>query len=496
MSMLISNNFFETNFKFILAEFFLVSSVLLLILFGAFFTVSLRYKFPLIQLPVVYLSLLVLFFTSILVLNNNYQTEFIFNSTFVFDTFSQNGKFLLLFFALVYMLIITAYLNLFKINSFEYVLLLLLSLFGHVLLCSAFDLLSLYLAIELQSLALYTLAAFNKKSAYSSEAALKYFILGAISSGFLLFGISLIYGISGTINFEELRILMSLNLLDVNLTKIAIVFLCSALLFKISAAPFHIWIADVYEGAPITSTVFFATIPKIAVFFVTVRLFYTSFITQPEFWQLIFCLSSLLSVFIGSFLALKQRKIKRLFAFSSISNTGYIILSLSSCNVEGVHSAIMYIIFYAITALGLWAVILSTSCTKNFQKVLTLTEFISNKANPFLALSVLIFMFSLAGIPPLMGFFTKFFVIVAAIHSKLFICSVVVILSSVISTFYYLRVLKIIYFERVLLQAHKNIVPKQVAFLISIASSGLLVCFFYPEIIWLISYNTAQTLFF
>lgn len=489
-------NLFEMNFKLILPEFFLITCLLLLTLFGSFFSVSKKYKFPLVYRPMAHLSILVLSFSCVLITDTCQINDIIFNSSFISDVFSQGGKLIILLSAIIYIMIVVSYLTFSKINSFEYLLLILLSILGQMILCSSFDFLSLYLSIELQSLALYTLAAFNRKSAYSTEAALKYFILGALSSGFLLFGISLIYGFSGTTNFEDLRILLSLNLLDCSISKVSIAFISAAFFFKISAAPFHIWLPDVYEGAPLPSTIYFAIIPKIAVFLVIIRLFFVSFSTQPEFWQFIFCVSAVFSVVIGSLLALKQRKIKRLFAFSAVSHSGYLLFGLSSCEIEGVHSALLYLIFYVITGLGLWSGVVLISYSNKFCKVLTLIEFNAiSKSNPFLAFSVLLLVFSLAGIPPLMGFFTKFFIIVAAVQAKLFIPSFIIIVTSVVSTYFYIRVVKTLYFEQKKLRAHSKKSCKNAALSISIFSSALLVCFVSPEAIWLFSYKMALVLF-
>jgi len=232
----------------------------------------------------------------------------------------------------------TNYLRDQKLNSFEYFILILFSVFGLILLVSSYDLISVYLAIELQSLSLYVLASFKKDSAFSTEAGLKYFILGALSSGLILFGSSLIYGFCGTTNFEDLGLMMvGLNNIDQGVS-LGLCFIGVGFLFKLAAAPFHMWSPDVYEGAPTTVSTFFAVVPKIGIFTIFLRLFHFSFYEFINYWQQLIILCALISVVIGSFVAIRQRKVKRLLAYSAISHVGYLLIAFSSGTIEGVQA--------------------------------------------------------------------------------------------------------------------------------------------------------------
>jgi NADH-quinone oxidoreductase subunit N len=341
-----------------------------------------------------------------------------------------------------------------KINNFEYFILILCAVLGLMLLISSYDLISLYLAIEMQSLCLYVLAAAKKDSTFSTEAGLKYFILGSFSSALLLFGISLIYGCTGTTNFENLSLLFAGDNLLINDSilqsiNIGLIFIAAAFFFKIAAAPLHMWSPDVYEGAPVSSTIFFAVIPKIAMFSVFLRLFQTVFSNFQDLFLSILILFSLVSVVVGSFVALKQKKIKRLLAYSSISHVGYMLLAFSANSIEGTQALFFYLIIYMITSLILWSLLLSINTSKNIERSKTLVDlsFLST-TNPLLALTGLIAFFSLAGVPPLVGFYAKMSIFLTTVGSSLIYASVFAILTSVISSYYYIRIIKNLYFEK------------------------------------------------
>jgi len=334
-----------------------------------------------------------------------------------------------------------------KINNFEYFILLLCAVLGLMLLVSSFDLISLYLAIELQSLCLYVLAAAKKDSTFSTEAGLKYFILGSFSSGLLLFGISVIYGTVGTTNFENLSLLFAgsneiLSNLESSII-IGLVFISAAFFFKIAAAPLHMWSPDVYEGAPVSSTIFFAVIPKIAMFSVFLRLFQNVFSNFHDFFLLATVLFAMFSVTIGSFVALKQKKIKRLLAYSSISHVGYMLLAFSANSIEGTQALFFYLIIYMVTSVVLWSLLLSVNTSTNTERSKTLVDLsYLSTTNPLLAFTGLVAFFSLAGVPPLAGFYAKMTIFLTTISSSLIFASVFAILTSVISSYYYIRIIK------------------------------------------------------
>jgi NADH-quinone oxidoreductase subunit N len=272
--------------------------------------------------------------------------------------------------------------------------------------------LSLYLAIEMQSLCLYVLAAAKKDSSFSTEAGLKYFILGSFSSALLLFGISFLYGCTGTTNFDNFHLLFAgidaeTFLLTASVEK-ALICIMAAFFFKIAAAPFHMWSPDVYEGSPTSSTIFFAVIPKIALFAVFLRLFQAVFVSFEEFFLFALAFFSIASVTIGSFVALRQKKLKRLLAYSSISHVGYLLLAFSANSLEGTQSLFFYLVIYMITSLCIWSVVLSLDTSTNEKRSKTLIDLASiANTNPFLGFGGMLAFFSLAGVPPLAGFFAK-----------------------------------------------------------------------------------------
>jgi NADH-quinone oxidoreductase subunit N len=432
---------FENNFKLFLPEFFLSAAILTLILYGSISFLPRNFNVPLIANSTCYLSLLILGGTTSLVFSSKDVCCLAFNGIFISDILSQNTKLLMLFGAIATLFINLSFTEHFKINSFEYFLLFLLSIFGLMFLSSSFDLLSVYLAIELQSLCLYVLASFLRQSAYSTEAGLKYFILGASSSSLLLFGFSVLYGFSGITRFDALNTLFFLEVEKNLILQIVISFIICALFFKIALAPFHIWSPDIYEGSPLNSTIFFALVPKIAFVVVFLRIFLFCFGVQFYFWQILFVFCSLASIFIGSFSALKQRKLKRLFAFSSISHFGYIFLAISSFSVQGIHAAIFYLLVYTIMSSGIWSLVSCLDFFFTVHRPRTISDLLYIKSNPTLAISSVIFFFSMAGIPPFIGFLIKYCVFLSTIQISFYVISINIILISLLSTYYYIRCL-------------------------------------------------------
>jgi NADH-quinone oxidoreductase subunit N len=386
------------------------------------------------------------------VYNNEISFKEVYQNTFIFDILSTQVKEITLISSIICLLLFEESLLKLKINNFEYSLLLLGAILGLMFLVSSYDLLSLYLAIEMQSLCLYVLAAAKKDSTFSTEAGLKYFILGSFSSALLLFGISILYGCTGTTNFHDLSLLFSADFgsdpLMASAIEKGILFIAAAFLFKIAAAPLHMWSPDVYEGSPISSTIFFAVIPKLALFTVFLRLFQGVLFSFQDILLYVLVLFSMASVVVGSFAALKQKKLKRLLAYSSISHVGYLLLAFAANSIEGTQALFFYLSIYMITSLTLWTFVLSIESTTNLNRSKTLVD-LSNivTANPLLALTGLLAFFSLAGVPPLAGFYAKMQVFVHTMGSSFFFASFFAILTSVISSYYYIRVIKNIYFE-------------------------------------------------
>jgi NADH-quinone oxidoreductase subunit N len=376
----------------------------------------------------------------------------VYQNTFIFDLLTANVKQILLISTICCLFIFEDNLIRQQINNFEYFILILCAVLGLLFLISSYDLISLYLAIEMQSLCLYVLAASKKNSSFSTEAGLKYFLLGSFSSALLLFGMSILYGCTGTTNFENFTLLLSgVDLDNFSTTSSisnALLFVGAAFFFKIAAAPFHMWSPDVYEGSPTSSTIFFAVIPKIALFAVFIRMFQTVFSSFEDTLLIMSIFFSICSVIVGSFAALKQRKLKRLLAYSSVSHVGYLLLAFSANSIEGTQALFFYLVIYMITSLSLWSVILSINTSTNTERSKTLIDFASvSTANPLIGLTGMMALFSLAGVPPLAGFYAKMAVFLSAIGSSLIFVSLIAILCSVVSSVYYIRLIKIMYFE-------------------------------------------------
>jgi NADH-quinone oxidoreductase subunit N len=446
------------------------------------------------------ISLLVLLLTLLIVNNNSINFMIVYQNTFIFDLLTSNVKQILLAATIFCLIISEDTLVRQQINNFEYFILILCAILGLMLLVSSYDMISLYLAIELQSLCLYVLAASKKNSSFSTEAGLKYFILGSFSSALLLFGISVLYGCTGTTNFDNFYLLFSgidreTFLLTAPVEK-ALIFIAAAFFFKIAAAPFHMWSPDVYEGSPTSSTIFFAVIPKIALFAVFLRLFQTIFSSFEETFLFALIFFSISSVIVGSFVALRQKKLKRLLAYSSISHVGYMLLAFSANSLEGTQSLFFYLIVYMITSVCIWSVVLSLNTTTNMERSKTLIDLASvSNFNPMLGFTAMLAFFSLAGVPPLVGFFAKMEIFVSALGSSLFFASLIAILSSVISSYYYIRLIKTMYFEKREDNSFVFSVTYPCAFAMGLASFFLLYLFLNPTLLLLLTQKMALCLF-
>nr|BBF98328.1 NADH dehydrogenase subunit 2 [Goniomonas avonlea] len=447
--------------------------------------------------------------------------KLIFLNFFVVDSYAVYLKLLILI-ATCIILVLTSQLKK-VIYSFELVLLILFATLGMLLLVSSYNLLSFYLALELQSFALYILAALRRDSEFSTEAGLKYFILGAFASGFLLFGISLIYGFSGTLHFEELFRLLCLSTYEVlpgevlffsSIHSVGLLvgftFVFVGLLFKLGAVPFHMWLPDVYEGAPLIVTCFFAVVPKIAIFGLCCRLLFNTFYSLPELplndyfslvLQPILFFSAFGSILLACFVGLKQKKIKRLIAYSAMGHVGYMLLGVLSGSIAGLSAIFLYLIIYAITSLGLFSLTLSTLqfkgiTTPNKSKNLIFIGdlYLVASSNPLLGITFATILFSMAGIPPLSGFIAKFILFFASFNAGVYFLTSVAILASVISCFFYIRFVKNATF---VLEKFNSISP--VFYSISCAHSIILGCviffllFFilYPGPLFLFAHNLA-----
>ena len=370
-------------------------------------------------------------------------------SSYEFSEFTSLTKFLLIIGAIIIFQYTYKHLNYLNSLKIEYFTISILGLVGTMVMISAYSLLMLYLGIELLSLALYALIGFNKHSGLSSEAAIKYYVLGAMSSGILLFGISLIYGFTGSINYFDIADqIRNINSTSVQYLGIifGIIFITASLCFKFGAAPFHIWVPDIYQGSLISTTILLSTLPKIAVFIVFLKLYFIPFMALEYVWSDILIFIGIASIIIGSIFALTQENIKRLLAYSAISNIGFIILAMALVSNDGLHASLYYTIVYSFTALASFGVV--THITSNSHGIEDISDLAGlSKTHPYFAILILITMLSSAGIPPLIGFHAKLMVIQALINNSYILLSIIVVLMTVVSAYYYLKVIKTVYFE-------------------------------------------------
>ncbi len=423
------------NLNLILPEIFLSISIFIALLLGVFF----KNSYNLISKT----SYIILIALILIIINSFNVSGKLFSESFVINSYVNFFKVLILAGTLFIMIISQNYIRDMKINYFEYPLLILLSVLGMFIMIGANDLILFYLGLELQSLALYILASLNRDNLKSNESGLKYFVLGALSSGLLLYGCSLLYGFTGSTNFEAIYSKMNND----NLGAIfAMVFILVGLAFKVSAVPFHMWTPDVYEGSPSSVTTFFSIVPKIAGLAIFIRFIQIPFLQLIDHWQNILIFVSLASMILGAVAAIGQKNIKRLIAYSSIGHIGYALAGVATGTTSGYSSTIIYISIYAVMNLGIFGCVFLMRKEEKYTEDINDLSGIS-KDHPLLSIAFLIILFSLAGIPPLAGFFAKFYVFMAVIESKMYMLAIIGLLSTVISAFYYLRIIKIIYFD-------------------------------------------------
>ncbi|MCA0405570.1 MAG: NADH-quinone oxidoreductase subunit NuoN [Proteobacteria bacterium] len=420
-----------------LPEIVLAVTALVLVLVGAF-------KGDQAKKLIDTIAILALVVAGFLLLDQSPGKVSTFNDAFRADSFARAMKGLTLIGSIAAIILSSRFLVEQKIARFEYTILILLSTIGMMMMCSANELISLYLGVELQSLALYVVASIQRDSAKSAEAGLKYFVLGALSSGMLLYGMSLVYGFTGSVTFPVIAKAVTGG--HGAGVMIGLVFIVAGLAFKMSVVPFHMWTPDVYEGSPTPVAAFFATAPKMAAVAMTTRILIDAFLPVLKDWQPIIAFAAIASMGLGAFAAIGQKNIKRLMAYSSIANMGYALVGLAAGTQNGVEGVVIFMTIYLAMTLGVFAVILSMQV--NGVRVENIDDLAgASRTNPGLAFVMAALMFSLIGIPPLAGFFGKFYVFAAAVEAKLFALAVIGIVSSVVSAFYYLRVVKVMYFD-------------------------------------------------
>ena len=423
------------------------------------------------------LSIVVLVLTLVLVAVLSGERVMAFGSLFVSDAFAVFCKILVLLGSVMTMIISRGFLERQGMARFEYPILVVFATLGMMMMVSANDLISLYLGLEMQSLSLYVIAAFQRDDERSTEAGLKYFVLGALASGLLLYGSSLIYGFSGTTNFDQLAALFGYASQAGPGTGVifGIVFIMAGLAFKVSAVPFHMWTPDVYEGAPTPVTAFFSVAPKIAALALFMRVMIGPFGDLLQHWQQIVAFVSIASMILGALTAINQRNIKRLMAYSSIGHVGYALIGLAVGDAAGIRGVLNYLAIYLVMNVGTFACIL---CMRRDDRMVEGIDDLAglSKSHPMLAAALAVFMFSMAGIPPLAGFFGKLYVFLAAIEAELYTLAVIGVLTSVIAAFYYIRIIRVMYFDDIKESLDK---PVERELHLVLAATGLLVLLFF-----------------
>ena len=458
------------NLNILLPEIFLTLSIFSILMIGVFIKNSFNLIFN--------LTSLIILMTVAIILSSSNNVEKIFLESFTRDAFSNFFKILILISSLFVLNSSKNFILDNKLAKFEYPIIILLSILGMFFMVSSNDIILFYLGLELQSLSLYILASIDRDNLKSSESGIKYFVLSALSSGLLLYGCSLLYGFTGSTNFD----LIANELGKENTGAVfAMVFILVGLAFKVSAVPFHMWTPDVYEGAPTSITSYFAVVPKVAGLAVLIKFMLIPFSKILMEWQTIIIFISIASMILGAVAAIGQKNIKRLLAYSSIGHIGYALAGVATGMISGYESAIVYIAIYVVMNLGAFSCVYLLKKDGEYKENISDLSGISKK-HPILALSFLVILFSLAGIPPLGGFFAKFYVFTAVVEQKMYALAIIGLLTTVISAFYYLKIIKTIYFDdsAISFDDTKNKFAKLSIFI----SCGILLTFFlYPSVL-------------
>ena len=457
-----------SNLNILLPEIFLTLSIFSILMIGVFTKRSFNLVFN--------LSSVILIITIFIILNSPTDETKIFLESFIRDTFSSFFKVLILIASLFVLNSSKNFIVDNKVNKFEYPIIILISILGMFFMLSSNDLILFYLGLELQSLSLYILASIDRDNLRSSESGIKYFVLSALSSGLLLYGCSLLYGFTGTTNFD----LIANELTKDNTGAIfAMVFILVGLAFKISAVPFHMWTPDVYEGAPTSITSYFAVVPKVVGLALLIKFMEIPFKNILVEWQIILIFISIASMMLGAVAAIVQKNLKRLLAYSSIGHIGYALAGVATGALPGYESATIYITIYVVMNIGAFSCLYLMKKNGEYKENISDLSGISKK-NPVLAFALLIILFSLAGIPPLGGFFAKFYVFTSVIQQEMYTLAIIGLLTTVISAFYYLRIIKTIYFDDSVITFDE--VKNKTAQITILLSCGILLSFFlYPS---------------
>ena len=459
-----------TNLNILIPEIFLSLSTFSILMIGVFLKKSFNIIFN--------LSSLIIIVTIAIIISSPNSEEKIFLESFTRDAFSNYFKVLILLSSLFVLNSSKNFIVENKLDKFEYPIIILLSILGMFFMVSSNDLILFYLGLELQSLSLYILASIDRDNLRSTESGIKYFVLSALSSGLLLYGCSLLYGFTSSTNFD----LIASQLNKENTGAVfAMVFILVGLAFKVSAVPFHMWTPDVYEGAPTSITSYFAVVPKVAGLALLIKFMFIPFSNILLEWQTIIIFISIASMILGAVAAMVQKNFKRLLAYSSIGHIGYALAGVATGAVSGYESAIVYISIYVIMNIGAFSCLYLLKKDGEYRENISDLSGISKK-HPLLAISFLIILFSLAGVPPLGGFFAKFYVFVAVLEREMYTLAIIGLLTTVMSAFYYLKIIKTIYFDDSIIAFEQT--KNRTAQISIFASCTILITFFlYPSIL-------------
>lgn len=496
---------FINDIHFFYFELFFLFSIFLFLIFFVFLSNISNYKGSYFKVSDSLLNLLFFVIIVLLILLNNNSNfpYYIFNGFYFNDGVVLFFKNVILIFFFFYLLLLKNYSKYFSNYDFEFIIILLISLFSGILILNSNDFISLFFILELQTLSFYIIVASRQTSSFSTESGLKYFILGSFSSGIMLFGISLIYGFTGLLNFNDLSLFTSSLIVfkgsEFNLPFLGFIFgftlFSVGLIFKFGAAPFHMWLPDVYEGAPLVITAYLSIFPKISLIYIFIKLYYQIFFDLFFYCQIFFIIVAVFSIAIGSVAAIYQIKLKRLLTYSMITNSGYLILSIALSDFTGVFVTIFYFLSYIFIMLGLFFCFFclrDRSSGLLIKKITTLTNLL--EVNPYLSFSLLVLLFSIAGIPPILGFYGKMFLFMFALKLKTYWVAFLFVIFSALSVFYYIRLVKLMYFNRT--NSKLFLVTPSFNFSLIIAFITIVNCFFFinPNLIFKLLYNV--TLFF
>ena len=457
------------NLNILFPEIFLSLSIFIILMLGVFIKKSFNIIFN--------LTSLIIITTIVIILSNPNNEVKIFLDSFTRDAFSNYFKILILVSSFFVLNSSKNFIMDNKLDKFEYPIIILLSILGMFFMVSANDLILFYLGLELQSLSLYILASIDRDNLRSTESGIKYFVLSALSSGLLLYGCSLLYGFTGSTNFD----LIADQLYKDNKGAVfAMVFILVGLAFKVSAVPFHMWTPDVYEGAPTSITSYFAVVPKVAGLALLIKFMFIPFSNILLEWQTIIIFLSIASMILGAVAAMVQKNLKRLLAYSSIGHIGYALAGVATGVISGYQSAITYISIYVIMNIGAFSCLYLLKKDGQYKENISDLSGISKK-HPILAISLLIILFSLAGVPPLGGFFAKFYVFASVLEQKMYPLAIIGLLTTVMSAFYYLKIIKTVYFDDSIIsfESTKN---KSAQFSVLVSCVILVTFFLYPSI--------------